>query len=284
MTPTSTTQLKDWIKNLAKEKDISANIIMQNYMLERLLERISVSKYKENFILKGGMLIGAMVGIDLRSTLDMDATIKGFDLTEDNLKNILEKIISIDIEDGITFEIEMIKDIRDEAEYSGYRVTLNGKFDTIYQKFKVDISTGDVITPKEIEYNFKLLFEDRKIGILAYNLETILSEKFEGVISKGIANTRARDYYDIFILEKFQKQNIDDIVLKKAIVNTFKERGTIYYLENINKQINDIENSEDLKEIWANYQSKFSYANDISYEDTINAIKEIANLGFDNIS
>ena len=172
----------------------------------------------------------------------------------------------------------MIKDIRDEAEYSGYRVTLNAKFDTICQKFKIDISTGDVITPKEIEYNFKLLFEDRKIGILAYNLETVLSEKIEGVISKGIANTRARDYYDIFILEKFQKNNINNKVLKQAIINKFLERGTYKYLENIEKYMSEIENSEDLKEIWKNYQNKFSYAEDISYQDTINAIKEFIKI------
>lgn len=219
-----------------------------------------------------------MVGIDLRNTLDMDAIIKGFNLTEQNLKKILEEIVYIDIGDNVTFEIEMIKDIRDEAEYSGYRVTLNGKFDTIYQKFKVDISTGDVITPKEIEYNFSLLFEDRKIGILAYNLETILSEKFEGIISKGIANTRARDYYDIYILEKFQRKNIDKTVLKEASINKFKERQTLYYLENITKQIADIENSEDLQEIWKNYQNKFTYARDISYQDTIKAIKDICNM------
>jgi predicted nucleotidyltransferase component of viral defense system len=226
------------------------------------------------------MLISAMVGIDLRNTLDMDATIKGFDLTEQNLIDILNEIISIDVEDDVTFEILMIKDIRDEAEYSGYRVTINGKFDTIYQKFKIDISTGDIITPKEIEYNFKLLFEDRQIGILAYNLETVLSEKFEGIISKGIANTRARDYYDIFILEKFQKQNINENILRDAIINKFTERGTLYYLENIDKQINEIENSDDLKEIWENYQNKFSYAKDISFKDTINEIKKIANIDF----
>lgn len=162
----------------------------------------------------------------------------------------------------------------------GYRVTINAKFDTIYQKFKIDISTGDAITPKEIQYNFSLLFEDRKIGILAYNLETILSEKFEGIISKGIANTRARDYYDIFILNKFQKQNIDSDILKKAIINTFRERETTYYLKNIDKQMLEIENSEDLKEIWKNYQEKFSYANDISFEDIISVIKELASLNF----
>lgn len=214
----------------------------------------------------------------MRNTLDMDATIKGFELTKKNLQKILNEIITINVGDDVTFEILMIKDIRDEAEYFGYRVTLNAKFDTIFQKFKIDISTGDVITPKEIEYNFKLLFEDRKIGILAYNLETVLSEKIEGVISKGIANTRARDYYDIFILEKFQKNNIDNKVLKQAIINKFMERGTYKYLENIEKCMSEIENSEDLKEIWKNYQNKFSYAEDISYQDTINAIKEFIKI------
>ena len=177
----------------------------------------------------------------MRNTLDMDATIKGFELTKKNLQKILNEIITINVGDDVTFEILMIKDIRDEAEYFGYRVTLNAKFDTIFQKFKIDISTGDVITPKEIEYNFKLLFEDRKIGILAYNLETVLSEKIEGVISKGIANTRARDYYDIFILEKFQKNNINNKVLKQAIINKFLERGTYKYLVNIYKCMSEIE-------------------------------------------
>ncbi len=208
----------------------------------------------------------------------MDATIKGFNLNEQNLKQILEEIISINLNDNVNFEILMIKDIREEAEYSGYRVTLNGKFYNIFQKFKVDISTGDAITPKEIEYNFKLLFEDRQIGVLAYNLETVLSEKFEGVISKGVANTRARDYYDIYILMEFQKQNIDIKALKKAIINTFNKRETTYYLENITNQISEIENSDDLKEIWNNYQKKFTYANDISFQETIGAIKEIIKL------
>lgn len=172
----------------------------------------------------------------------------------------------------------MISDIRDEEDYPGYRVTLNGKFQTIYQKFKIDITTGDVITPKEIKYKFELLFEDRKIDVLAYNLETVISEKFEGIITKGIANTRARDYYDLYILKRFQKKNISDEILRQAIINKFQERETNRYLETVDIQIKNIENSNELKEIWKNYQNKFLYAQDINFEDTIITIKEIAKL------
>lgn len=271
-------QLKVWIKKLSEKTSVSANIIIQNYMLERLLERISVSKYKNNFILKGGMLISAMVGIDLRNTLDMDATIKGFELSKETLEKILNEILSIDIKDDVKFEILLIKDIRDEEDYTGYRVTINGIFHTIFQKFKIDITTGDIITPKEINYKFDLLFEDRKIDILAYNIETVISEKFEGIITKGIANTRARDYYDLYILEKFQKQNIDNEVLKLAIINKFKERGTYNYLKTLDEQIKNIEKSKELKEIWENYKRKFSYAKEITYENTIEIIKDISSL------
>lgn len=224
------------------------------------------------------MLISAMVGIDLRNTLDLDATIRGFNLTKENLEKILKEIIDINIGDDVHFEILMISDIRDEEDYLGYRVTINGKFQTIYQKFKIDITTGDVITPKEIKYKFELLFEDRKIDVLAYNLETVISEKFEGIITKGIANTRARDYYDLYILKKFQKKNINDEILRRAIINKFQERETNRYLETVDIQIKNIENSNELKEIWKNYQNKFSYAQDINFEDTIITIKEIANL------
>lgn len=224
------------------------------------------------------MLISAMVGIDLRNTLDMDATIRGFDLTKENLRKILNEIISIDINDNIQFRILLIKDIRDEDEYAGYRVTINGTFYTVFQKFKIDITTGDVITPKEIEYQFSLLFENRKIGILAYNIETVISEKYEGIITKGIANTRARDYYDLYILKKLQEHNIDNKILKQAIVNKFKERGTQSYIDKLDTQIEFIEKSKELKEIWKNYVNKFSYAKGISYEDIIKVIKEIASL------
>ena len=193
-------QLKAWIKNMSSKVNVNENIILQNYMLERLLERISVSNYKYKFVLKGGMLITAVVGIDMRNTLDMDATIKGFDLEKDNLENILNEIFNIDLDDGVTFEFTNIKEIRQEDEYGGYRVSLNAKFDKLVVPMKLDITTGDVIVPKEVNYKFGLMFENRFIEILAYNMETVIADKFETIISRNIDTTRARDFYDIYIL------------------------------------------------------------------------------------
>ena len=210
-------QLKAWIKNMSAKVDVNENIILQNYMLERLLERISVSKYKYKFILKGGMLISAIVGIDMRNTLDMDATIKGFDLKKDNLENILGDIFKIDLNDGVIFEFRGIKEIRQEDEYGGYRVSLDAKFDKLFIPMKLDITTGDVITPKEIKYKFDLMFENRSIEILAYNMETVIADKFETIISRNVDTTRARDFYDIYILWTTQQKNFDKKLLKQAI-------------------------------------------------------------------
>ena len=271
-------QLKAWIKNMSEKVDVNENIILQNYMLERLLERISVSDYKYKFILKGGMLITAIVGIDMRNTLDMDATIKGFDLEKDNLEKILNIIFSIDLDDGVTFEFRNIKEIRQEDEYGGYRVALDSKFDKLVVPMKLDITTGDVITPKEINYKFDLMFEDRSIEILAYNLETIIADKFETIISRNVDTTRVRDFYDIYILWTTQQQNFDKKVLRQAILKKFEYRESVEKLNNINEIMEVIKESDALKEHWKNYQSKFSYAEDISYEDTVRVLEKIENI------
>lgn len=268
-------QLKAWIKNMSKKVEVNENIILQNYMLERLLERIAVSEYKYKFILKGGMLITAIVGIDMRNTLDMDATIKGFDLKKVNLENILNEIFNIDLDDGVTFEFRGIKEIRQEDEYGGYRVSLDAKFDKLVVPMKLDITTGDVITPKEIKYKFDLLFEERSIEILAYNMETVIADKFETIISRNVDTTRARDFYDVYILWTTQQKNFDKKLLKQAIIKKFEYRGSIDKLNNIDEIMEVIKNSEALKEHWKNYQSKFSYAEEISYEDTMRVLKEI---------
>ncbi|MEG1009011.1 MAG: nucleotidyl transferase AbiEii/AbiGii toxin family protein [Clostridia bacterium] len=268
-------QLKDWIKNLSKKVNIVENILLQNYMLERLLERISVSKYNEQFILKGGMLISAIVGIDMRATMDMDVTIKRLPLKLDKLENILNEIIEINIDDEVNFKIINIKEIRKEDEYGGYKVTLEADFDGIRVPIKIDITTGDVIIPKEINYTFKLLFEDRSINILAYNIETIMSEKLEAIITRGIDNTRLRDFYDIYTL--FKLYNIDTELLKIAVKEKFKSRGTINNFNNIENIFNEIKYSEKLKELWYIYCKSYSYAEGISYDKIIDNLRYLIN-------
>ena len=268
-------QLKAWIKNMSAKVEVNENIILQNYMLERLLERISVSEYKYKFVLKGGMLITAIVGIDMRNTLDMDATIKGFNLEKDNLENILNEIFNIDLDDGVIFEFRSIKEIRQEDEYGGYRVALDAKFDKLVVPMKLDITTGDVIIPKEVNYKFDLMFEDRSIEILAYNMETVIADKFETIISRNVDTTRARDFYDIYILWTTQQKNFDKEVLGQAILKKFEYRESMDKLNNIGEIMGVIKESDALKEHWENYQSKFSYAEDISYEDTVKVLEEI---------
>ena len=271
-------QLKAWIKNMSSKVKVNENIILQNYMLERLLERISVSNYKYKFVLKGGMLITAIVGIDMRNTLEMDATMKGLDLEKDNLESILNEILNINLDDGVDCEFLNIKEIRQEDEYGEYRVSLNAKFDKLVVPMKLDITTGDVIIPKEVNYKFELMFEDRSIEILAYNMETVIADKFETIISRNIDTTRARDFYDIYILWTTQSQNFDKELLGQAIVEKFKYREFTEKLNDIDEIIEVIKESEILKEHWKNYQSKFSYAEDISYEDTMKVLEEIRNL------
>ena len=271
-------QLKAWIKNMSTKVDVNENIILQNYMLERLLERISVSEYKYKFILKGGMLITAIVGIDMRNTIDMDATIKGFDLEKDNLENILDNIFKIDLEDGVTFEFKGIKEIRQEDEYGGYRVSLDAKFDKLVVPMKLDITTGDVITPKEIKYKFDLMFEDRSIEILAYNMETVIADKFETIISRNVDTTRARDFYDIYILWTTQQKNLDKKLLKQAIIKKFEYRESSDKLNTIDEIMKVIKESDALKEHWKNYQRKFSYAEDISYEVTMRVLEDLISI------
>ncbi len=271
-------QLKAWIRNLSAKVEVNENIILQNYMLERLLERISVSDYKYKFVLKGGMLITAIVGIDMRNTLDMDATIKGFDLEKDSLENILKEIFNIDLKDGVIFEFRNIKEIRQEDEYGGYRASVDAKFDKLVVPMKLDITTGDVIVPKEVNYKFDLMFENRSIEILAYSMETVIADKFETIISRNIDTTRARDFYDIYILWTTQQQNFDKGLLGQAIVKKFEYRETIDKLNNIDEIMENIKDSNSLKEYWKNYKEKFSYAEDISYEDTVRALEEIVKL------
>ena len=273
--------LKAKINNIAKKEKVLPQAVMQTYMLERLLERISISEYKDNFILKGGMLISSIIGIDNRSTMDMDTTIKGFKLDKDNLENILQEIIKIDIDDNIKFKIINIDNIREDDDYGGLRVHLQAYLDEMPIDLKIDVTTGDKITYKEINYKYNLLLEKRSIEIWTYNVETIIAEKYESIIKRSILNTRIRDFYDLYMLTHLDKKNIKSKMLVDAIRETSKHRGTFNIINDRNvveDVINSIQNDNFLKEQWNKYQLSYEYAKDIKYEqliDSIIAIKEI---------
>ena len=271
-------QLKAIIKNIAKEKHISAQLVMQNFMLERLLERISISKYQRNFILKGGFLIAAMVGIDTRATMDMDATIKGLPVNEQTVRKMFEEICKTELADDVTFSFQNIGKIREGDEYTGYRISLSANYPPMAVPLKLDITTGDKITPKEIEYQFKLLLEDRNISVLAYNLETIMAEKLETVITIGDQNTRPRDYYDIYILTKLQYSNIEPDSLKAAFKATADKRGSAVVVKDYRKIMNAVRNSEVMQKQWYNYQKDFEYATNIVFEETCDAVVQLMDL------
>ena len=270
----TSTQLKALVRNLSKEKNVEAEIILRNFMLERFLERISVSKYRDNFILKGGMLITAMVGIDSRSTMDLDATIKGQTLAESEIVSIVCDIINITIDDGVIFTYRGIEEIREEADYPGYRVSIGAILDKTRQTLKIDITTGDFITPKEVTYNFKLLFENRSINILAYTIETVLAEKFETTITRGITNSRMRDFYDIYILTKTQDINI--AIFREALKKTVEKRHTVQQMSDITSIINNISTNDVMIELWIRYQKKYNYAADTTWEMVVDAVNWLA--------
>jgi len=262
-------QLKGIIKNMAAKTGIKANALLQNYMLERLLERIFISEYKWKFILKGGMLISAIVGLDSRTTMDMDVIIKGEDFSKENLLSIFERIFKIPIPDDVKFVLKGIEEIREEPEYGGYRISIEIAYENVVVPIKIDVSTGDIITPKEVLYSFDLLFEDRNIEILAYNLETVLAEKFETIISRGIFNTRARDFYDIYILITLQEKNINKDDFKNALTSTATKRETLEKINDSFSIIEEIKGDKIIQGIWKAYTKRFVYANDIAFEDSI---------------
>ena len=275
----NTMSFKALINKIAKENKVSAQSVLQTYMLERLLERISISKYKDNFILKGGMLISAMLGIDSRTTMDMDTTIKGFQLTEENIKRILEEICSIDLKDNVVFTITKIEEIREEDDYGGYRVTFesnyNGNMPVI---LKIDITTGDKITYKEVEYKFSLMLEERTLQIWSYNIETIIAEKFESIIKRGALGTRIRDFYDVYMLLKTQTHNIDKNILREAIIETAKHRETLNILKEWREVVNILKEDKEMYNQWRKYQKNNFYAENIEYIDLILAIEEVGEI------
>ena len=259
-------QLKDLIRNLSREKSADAQILMRNYMMERFLERISLSEYRDKFILKGGMLVAAMVGLDARSTMDLDATIKGANVNVEDIENLISSIVTVPIDDGVKFQLKSISEIMDEAEYPGIRVSMSTTFDGVVTPLKIDISTGDAITPREVRYSFKLMLEDRSIDIWAYNLETVLAEKLETIITRTTTNTRMRDFYDIYILEQLHGTTLNPKILHDALLATAHKRGSEKYLNQAEEVFDEVENDSVMQKLWEAYRKKFSYASDLEWD------------------
>lgn len=267
--------LRAKINNYAKEHGILAQVVLQNYMFECLLDRISRSKYVDNFVIKGGILVSSLVGLDVRSTMDMDTTLVHLSLTEEKIKEAMNAIITVPADDGVVFNFVSVEPIRKDDVYGGFCLRLDAKYESIETPLSIDISTGDAITPEPMNYGYKRLFNSENvIPLRSYPLETVLAEKIETIITRGILNTRPRDFYDVYILTKTQEYNAE--TLRKAIFATAEHRGTKAIMEaETNNRLAVIENSSELQSQWGKYKKKFPYAKDITYQETVNAVKEV---------
>lgn len=271
-------KLNNIIKKKSKGNNNLAHHLHQMFFFEHVLMRLEKSKYRNNIILKGGVLLSSIIGEDLRTTKDIDATLKSLPLNIDTIKNIFEEILTIDIDDNVNFEIVSIKDIRLEDEYGGFKINVKGTFDKIRTNFSIEITTGDIITPREIKYKYNSIFENKKINIMAYTVETVISEKFHSIITRNITNTRAKDFYDLYILLTKHRDKINNTNLLKAVKNTFKNRNTSFDIEYCREVITLLEDNTNLENIFINYQTKLEYVKNVTYIATIAAIKEIVNI------
>lgn len=268
-------QIKGRIKSVAKQNNADARTLMRIYMMERFLERLAQSEYRDNFIIKGGILVTAMIGVALRSTMDIDTSMKNLNLSAEDALRVVNRVKDIDLDDGVSFDVKDVSNIMDEMEYPGIRVTMNANVGRLITPLKIDISTGDVITPRAIEFNYDLLLEDRSISLWSYNLETILAEKLQTVLARGILNTRMRDFYDIRMLLDTYEDKVNKAVLKDAFAATCKKRGTDHLQEQAEEIIKIIEADEQLQVLWRAYQKKYSYAAEIDYASVISGVRKL---------
>lgn len=268
-------QIKGRIKSVAKQNNADARTLMRIYMMERFLERLGQSEYRDNFIIKGGILVTAMIGVAHRSTMDIDTSMKNLNLSAEDALRVVNQVKDIDLDDGVSFEVKDVSNIMDEMEYPGIRVTMNANVGRLITPLKIDISTGDVITPRAIEFNYDLLLEDRSIKLWSYNLETILAEKLQTVLARGILNTRMRDFYDIRMLVDTYEDKVNKAVLKDAFAATCKKRGTDNLQEQAEEIVKIIEADEQIQVLWRAYQKKYSYAADIDYASVIRGVRKL---------
>jgi predicted nucleotidyltransferase component of viral defense system len=270
-------QVKGRIRSLASKDNADARVLLRMYMMERFLERVSHSKYADKFIIKGGILVTSMVGVALRSTMDIDTSIRNQNLSEEDALKMVEDISKIDLHDGVTFIVKEASSIMDDMEYPGIRLAMNASLESMVVPMKIDISTGDIITPSAIQYSYKLMLEDRSIEVMAYNLETILAEKLQTVLSRGILNTRMRDYYDIHVLLSVYQDKIDQNIMKEAFHETCRKRDTVELKENGKEILDTLRNDDNLKKLWNSYQKKYEYARDCNFDEVVNDIESLLN-------
>ncbi|HBE46590.1 conserved hypothetical protein [uncultured spirochete] len=266
--------LKGRINHYAKKNNIAAQVVLQNYMFERFLERLSKSEYQEKFVIKGGMLVAAIVGLDTRSTMDLDTTLRNLPLTEEQITQAIQSICGIDLKDEVAFKVVSVASIRKDDRYGGFCIRMDAVYDTIVTPLSIDISTGDVITPSAVLYEFSSIFDESvRIRLWGYNIETVMAEKVETILSRGIFSTRPRDYYDIYILGTTQKY--DKALFLEALSATAEHRGSKAILSAPEAIFENISESRDLRQMWAKYQKKFPYAQDVTYEAIIEVLRSL---------
>lgn len=271
-------QLKDKVRNISKGDNDVAKVLIRTFMMERFLERVSLSKYRNNFILKGGMLVASIVGVDMRATMDIDTTVKSLPLNENDAERIISEICAIPLEDGVTFNITLVTNIMMDFEYPGIRMMLEATLDRMRQSIKLDISTDDVITPSAVEYEYKLMFEDRTILLLAYNTETLLAEKVQTIFARGIANTRMRDFYDVYGIVKMNAEKIDKDVLIEAFHATCEKRETIFTKTEITDTLAKIKENEAMAQMWEQFRKKNFFVGDLQWDEVICDVLKTMNV------
>lgn len=271
-------QLKGTIRSMAQKKNLRAQEVLQMFLFERVLERLANSVYKNNFILKGGLLISSMIGIGERTTMDMDTTVRGIQMEEDEIVKAVKEILAVDVGDGIAFEYQSIEPIREDDAYNNFRVHLRAKYGKIDSQMKIDVTTGDVITPAAIEYEFPMLFDEKTVPVMAYTLETVLAEKYETIIRRNIGTTRARDYYDLHTLFRSRKSEVRPEILKAAVLHTAKKRDSVRDIEDWKDIVKDIREEPQMYLLWDNYVAENKYIGDLGFHVVLDTVEDVAKL------
>ncbi len=271
-------QLKGAIRSMAAKKNLRAQEVLQMFLFERIIDRLAASSFRDNFILKGGLLISSMIGIGERTTMDMDTTARGIQMEEDEIVSAVKEIIAMDVGDGISFEFQKIEPIREDDAYNNFRVHLRAKYGKIDSPMKIDITTGDIITPAAIRYDFPFVFEEKTVSVMAYTLETVLAEKYETIIRRNIGTTRARDFYDLHTLYRSRKDVVQMEVLRAAVIHTAEKRDSVDDIMDWRDILKDIREEPQLYLLWDNYAADNKYIGDLKFNEVLDTVDEIAKI------